>query len=71
MMAAKKKTKYMALGKEMGSLMLKARMSPRELADRTGGTIENIEAMMKGTRKPEMWVINLLGEQARKLGNMK
>ena len=51
-------------------MMLKARMSPRELADRTGGTIENIEAMMKGTRKPEMWIINLLGEQARKLGNL-
>ena len=47
--------------------MLAARMSPRELADRTGTTEGHINEMLIGKRKPEMWIVNMLADQAKLL----
>lgn len=45
--------------------MMSARMSPRELAQRTGTTEANIQEMLAGKRKPEMWITNMLAKQAK------
>lgn len=48
-------------------LLMSARMSPRELAQRTGTTETNIQEMLAGKRKPEMWITNMLAKQAREI----
>ena len=51
----------------MGMLMMSARMSPRELADRTGTTETHITEMLSGKRKPEAWITTMLAKQAKAL----